>query len=95
MSELTSMSDDQRRQVLTLGVQEEVLRGAHVETQSDFTAIVRFNPRTLHWLHLLLTVGTLGIWVVIWITMYAIHSSQRTTVLLTVDEAGQLHRQKT
>jgi len=83
--------DNIRRTVLAKAVQIEVLAGGRVETQGEFNAALRFGGKPVnHILHLLLSLVTLGLWVLVWIAMAISSAMSKYTVTLTVDEYGDL-----
>jgi zinc-ribbon domain len=66
----STVPDNIRRSVLAQAVQVEVLAGGRVETQGDFNAALRFGGKPVnHIRHLLLTLVTLGLWVLVWIAL--------------------------
>jgi hypothetical protein len=64
-----------------------------VESQTDYTAIVRFEKPVNHVLHLILTLVTFGLWGIVWLVLSIVAASTRKTVSLTVDEYGQVLRE--
>lgn len=87
-------TDSQRQQALATAVQKEVARGARVESQSAYSAIVRYGKPVNHVLHLILTVLTLGFWLLVWVTLVVLGIVKRKAVALQVDEFGNVLRQK-
>lgn len=90
----TPPSDNTRKSRLALAVQKEVLAGGRVETQGDYNAVVRFGKGTNHVLHLILSVITVGVWLPVWALLVIVHTIGKSTVVLSVDEFGNLLRQK-
>ena len=62
-------SDAERIQILKSFVVRQVANGARVELQDDFSAVLVWGRRPNHILHLLLSVITLGIWIIVWIML--------------------------
>lgn len=93
MNELASatgqqtVSADERRAVLANVIGAEIRRGWRVESQSDFQATFIRGHRPNHVLHLLLTIVTLGLWVIVWILVSI--SSKEVRTVVTVDEYGR------
>jgi hypothetical protein len=54
----------------------------------DLTAVLSYRRRVNHVLHAILTLFTLGLWLLVWIPMAV--SNKETRVTLTVDDAGIL-----
>lgn len=79
---------DYRKDVLAQGIATRLARPGkwRVETQTDTYAIVVGGQPVNHILHLLLTVLTLGLWVIVWIIVAAGGGEKRYK--LEVDEAG-------
>ena len=59
-----------------------------VESQTDFYAVIVKGKQINHVLHLLLTLFTIGIWVIVWIIMAA--SGGETRYMISVDEYGNV-----
>ena len=62
--------------------------GARVESRGDYEAVIVRGQRCNHVLHLLLTLVTLGLWLIVWVLVAIMTGGQRA--LLTVDEYGQV-----
>lgn len=91
---LARMDPEMRRAKLALAVQQEVVAGGRVESQTEFTAIVRYGKPINNVLHLLLALVTFGFWIIVWLLVAIISASQKKTVMLSVDEYGQGTRQE-
>jgi hypothetical protein len=91
---LARMDPEMRRSKLALAVQREVVAGGRVESQTDFSAIVRYGKSVNNVLHLLLTLVTFGLWIFVWLAIGVTSVSQNKTVMLTIDEDGQGMRQE-
>jgi len=93
-SPLQIVSADERKSRLSLAVRQEVAAGGRVESQADFAAIVRYDKRVNHVLHLILTLVTAGLWVIVWIILAIVAASGRKAISLTVDDYGQVLREQ-
>jgi hypothetical protein len=93
-SPLQIATPDERKSRISLAVRQEVAAGGRVESQTDYAAIVRYDKRVNHVLHLILTLVTAGLWAIVWIIMAIVAASGRKTVSLTVDEYGQVLREQ-
>lgn len=82
-----TVSADQRRAVLSSVVAAEVRHGWRVESQTDFQVVFIRGRRPNHLLHLVLSIITLGIWLIVW-ALVSISSNEVRTVV-TVDEYGR------
>lgn len=88
-------SPDQRKAALFQAIQRDVVAGARVETQSDYNAVLRYGGKPVnHVLHLILTLITAGLWLVVWVILAIAASAGQKTFTLTVDEYGQVLRQR-
>ncbi len=76
--------------LLTVAVQREIAAGGRVEHASDTTAVLAHGARLNHVLHLLLSVFTFGLWLVVWVVLAATGAPSR--VMLTVDPCGNVTR---
>ena len=84
---------DTRKMKLAQAVQQEVIKGGVVETQSDYSAVIRYGKSVNHVLHLILTIVTLTVWSLVWLVLWIIAVTSRKTITLTVDEYGNVLRQ--
>ena len=85
-------STEERRAILATQVQNAVGRGLRVDTQSDTMAVVVNGKPVNHILHLILSLVTLGLWLIPWGIM-AIAGGERRE-MITVDEFGNVLKQK-
>ena len=83
---------EQRRAILAQQVQQAVGRGLRVETQSDTMAVVVNGKPVNHILHLILSVFSLGLWLIPWLIMVVAGGERRT--MISVDEFGNVLQQK-
>ena len=58
---------DERQAVLSTEIAQWVGRGYRVESQSEIQAVLVKGKPTNHVLHLLLSVFTLGLWLIVWL----------------------------
>jgi zinc-ribbon domain len=86
--------DSVRKSLLGQAIQQEVLAGGRIEAQTEFNAVLRFGgKRVNHILHLLLTLITFGLWVVVWISLAISSATSKYAVTLTIDEYGDISRE--
>lgn len=87
------VSAEERRRLLDERVLLNVVRaGARVESRSDYQAVLVQGHPTSHVLHLLLTLVTFGLWLIVWALVAATTGENR--LLLTVDEYGRVTPQR-
>lgn len=80
-------SPEERKQLLAQVVQGEISKGAgRVESQGDYYVTLVRGHRPSHVLHLLLSIITLGLWIVVWI-LVAMGSGEKR-MMVSVDEYG-------
>lgn len=79
---------DQRQASLAQAVGFNVSRGARVESQTPYQAVLVFGNRTNHVLHAIITFFTCGIWGFVWLILGVTNKEQRR--VLSVDEYGQI-----
>ena len=70
-------------------VESRVRRGRRVESQTDFQAVLVSGRRVNHILHLLLSLFTLGLWLIVWLLLALFGGERLETV--RVDEQGRIH----
>ena len=82
---------DQRKAILAQAVANSLARPGNwrVESQSDYNAVIVKGRQVNHVLHLLLTVFTIGLWLIIWAVMGA--AGGETRYMMTVDEYGNVN----
>lgn len=81
------LTTDQRAEILNHLILEETAKGWRVVSQSQTQAQLARGKNTSHVLHLLLTLLTLGVWLIVWIPLILFGGEQRK--LLSVNEYGQ------
>jgi len=82
------MSTEDRRAILDRELVAIATRGYRVETRSEFQATVVRGSRPSHVLHLILSLVTLGIWLIVW-ALVALGPGEERFVLV-VDERGHV-----
>lgn len=83
---------EERKALLARAVSNEVRRGYRVESQTDFQAVLVKGNRPNHLLHLLLSVFTLGVWLLVWLLVVLLGGEKRQVV--EVDEFGNTNFQR-
>ena len=88
------MTPDERKQVLAQTIANTLARSGRwrVESQSDYNAIVVKGSRPNHILHLILSIVTFGIWLIVWLIVALVLKEKR--YLLTVDAYGNTTTRK-
>ena len=84
--ETNHKSVDERKQILSRQIGSLLTQGRRVESQSDFQAVLLRGHAVNHVLHLIITLVTLGLWVIVWIALVALGGEKRE--LVQVDEWG-------
>jgi hypothetical protein len=93
-STVTKWDSERRKQALATAVANEVRAGWNVQSQTDYQAVMHIPAeKTNHILHLILTLLTLGLWIIVWIAMVIIHKGEQHEVI-SVDEYGNTNIQK-
>ncbi len=82
------MDADQRKAALAMAVGMNVSRGARVEAQSDFQAVLVFGHPTNHVLHAIITFFTCGLWAFVWLLIGL--TNKETRRVISVDQYGQI-----
>jgi hypothetical protein len=77
---------DERKAQLDAHLAALAGQGWRIENRSDFQATIAKGHRTNHILHLILTIVTLGLWLIVWILMAIIGGEKRR--LASVDPYG-------
>ncbi len=86
------ISPEQRQSLLAQAVTREVAAGGRVESQSPTQAIIVKGKPVNHTLHLILTLVTLLFWSWVWLILAIVGGETR--IILTVDDYGNVLRQK-
>lgn len=87
-----SVPDGERTAVLDRELQKRGASGWRTESRGQFQATVVKGRRPSHLLHLILSVLTLGLWLVVWLVLALLRRERRA--LLTVDAFGNVQQQK-
>jgi hypothetical protein len=82
---------DERKAALANAVAADVRGGWAVESQTDFQSILVKGHRPNHLLHLILTLVTLGLWLIVWVAVTLAGGEKRRVV--SVDPYGNVNRQ--
>ena len=80
---------EQRKATLAGAVAGQVRAGWSVESQTDYQAILVKGHRPNHLLHLILTILTLGLWLIVWAGV-SIAGGEKHRVV-SIDEYGNLY----
>ncbi len=83
------ITDAERRDRLMVAVESRVLQGYRVESQTDFQAVLVRGRRVNHILHLLLSIFTCGLWIIVWLALGLFGGEKRDVV--RVDEQGGIY----
>lgn len=83
---LPDLTHDERTARLEQAIREQARDGWWIESQSATQASLARGKDTSHVLHLILTILTVGIWLLVWIPVAALGG--RRTKVLTVDPRG-------
>jgi hypothetical protein len=84
----TVASDDQRKAALAQRVGALTAQGWRMESQMDYQAVLVKGHRPNHVLHLILSVLTAGLWLIVW-AIIAITGGEKRMVVI-VNESGQV-----
>lgn len=80
------------RAALQAALARQLRKGARVESQSDHSAVVVRGSKPNHVLHLILSVVTGGIWLVVWGWMVGVKKEHR--IMVSVDGHGRVSVKK-
>lgn len=83
---------DERKEALARAIHTQVAQGARVESQSDYNAILVKGHRPNHVLHLILSLVTFGLWLLVWLGVVVFGGEKRMAV--EVDEWGNVNVQR-
>lgn len=85
-----TLSNEERRQKLAFVLAVEANHGWKVESQTEYTAVLYYGKggKINHILHLLLSLITFGIWLIVWIIIGL--TSQRKTKVISITETGEV-----
>ncbi len=85
-------SADERKDALDREIAQMVVKGFRVESQTDYQVVLVSGNRVNHILHLLLTVFTFGVWVIVWILLVILGGEKRRVV--SIDDHGNIFTNK-
>lgn len=85
------VTPERRRERLSQTVQSEVVAGWRVQSQGEFEVVLVKGKRPNHVLHLILTLVTFGLWLIIWIILAI--SMRESRNIISVDEFGNVRNQ--
>ncbi|MFN0155520.1 MAG: hypothetical protein ACKVUT_14195 [Gaiella sp.] len=85
-------SADERKAMLARTVSNQVAAGWRIESQSDYQAIFLKGRHVRHILHLVLSILTVGVWLPVWLVMWAVYREHRQ--IAEVDEYGNIRLNK-
>jgi hypothetical protein len=83
---------EQRKAMLDSALNLYGAKGFRIENRSDFQATVSKGKETRHVLHIVLTVITLGFWLIIYIPLWLLTGIRRR--LVSIDDYGNTIEQK-
>jgi len=89
---MTTKTPEERKALLAQHVAQSVARGARVDSQSDFQAVLISGRRVNHVLHAILSLVMLGLWLIVWGLLVFTGGEKRQ--LVQVDEYGNVNVQK-
>lgn len=84
----TESSSRERKELLGRHITSMVAQGYRVESQSDFQAVMVKGKDVNHILHLILSLVTAGLWLLVWLLLVATGGEKRS--MITVDEFGNV-----
>ena len=88
---MSEKTETQRKSALANHVTPEVSKGWRIESQGDFQVVMVKGKRPNHLLHVILSVITAGLWIIVWI-LIAVGGGEKRQIL-TVDEFGNVNKQ--
>ena len=84
---------DERQEILAREISNVVVRTvSRIESQSDYQAILVKGRRVNHVLHLILSIVTVGGWLLVWFLLLILGGEKR--LILSVDDFGNLRKAK-
>ena len=81
-------TNEERKAILEQSIQSALARGARLEVLLDFYVLLVEGKPINHILHLLLSVVTFGLWLIVWLVMAAAGGEKRFA--LNVDDSGNV-----
>lgn len=83
-----TISDQERRQILNEMIIQLQADGKRLESRLDFQAVFVTQKKTSHFLHLIVSLITGGLWLPVWLLLAMTRSKKRE--MLRVDEYGDV-----
>ncbi len=80
------VTESERRSALDARVARELADGATLESQAGYNAVLIKGKKVNHILHLILSILTAGIWLIVWLLLVITNKRQR--IVLFVNEEG-------
>ena len=87
-----TFTPEERKAALANAVANEVRQKWHVQSQTDYQAVLRKGGNTSHGVHLFASIATLGLWLPVWAAMLYINRDQHR--IINVDEYGNVNIEK-
>ncbi|MFC6087569.1 hypothetical protein [Sphaerisporangium aureirubrum] len=84
------ISVEQRQQILAEEIRRAVAAGYRTESSTTTSVVLVKGKRVNHLLHLVLSVLTAGVWIIVWIIVAVAGGEKRSSLL--VDEFGNIQR---
>jgi hypothetical protein len=81
-------TEAEKRGALDRAIVAELTRGGRLESSAGMTAVIVYGKPVNHILHLVLSLLTGGIWLIVWLIL--ILTNRKRRVVLSVDESGQV-----
>lgn len=91
VAETNAVSPERRKELLATAVAAQVRGGWGVESQTEFQAVLVKGHRPNHLLHLILTILTLGLWLIVWVAVTLAGGEKHRVV--SVDPYGHVNQQ--
>ena len=86
ISSMAEKSHEERREIFKKFVDEQVVRGGKIEREDEYSAVIQFGGKPNHILHLLLSLVTFGLWLIVW--FFIAISSKNYRILYSIDSKG-------
>ena len=84
---------EERKAILAQHIQQAVVKGGRVESQSETMAVIVYGKPVNHLLHFFIGLFTVGLWWIVWLILVLTGGEKRE--MITVDEFGNVLVQKT
>ena len=78
-------TDAERRAALDARIARELAAGASLESQTGYNAVLVAGKKVNHILHLILSVLTAGIWLIVWALLVLTNKRRRTVLFVNED----------